>query len=37
MEERVAVFGGDFIAGPRRGGGFAVHVSLPLDEPGSLS
>ena len=31
MQERVEVFGGDFTAGPRRGGGFAVRVSLPLD------
>ena len=30
MQERVEVFGGDFAAGPRVGGGFAVRVSLPL-------
>lgn len=32
MQERVEVFGGEFFAGPRLGGGFAVRVSLPLDE-----
>ncbi len=32
MQERVEVFGGEFSAGPRLGGGFAVRVSLPLDQ-----
>jgi signal transduction histidine kinase len=30
MRERVAVFGGDFAAGPRPEGGYAVRVSLPI-------
>jgi signal transduction histidine kinase len=29
MQERVAVFGGSFEAGPRRSGGFAVRARLP--------
>lgn len=30
MRERVALFGGDFHAGPRREGGFTVRARLPL-------
>ena len=30
MRERVALFGGSLVAGPRSGGGFRVHATLPL-------
>jgi signal transduction histidine kinase len=32
MRERVAVFGGEFSAGPRPGGGFTVRATLPYAE-----
>ncbi|MGW5415492.1 sensor histidine kinase, partial [Actinomadura geliboluensis] len=31
MRERVMMYGGDFTAGPRRGGGFAVSADLPYE------
>jgi signal transduction histidine kinase len=35
MRERVKLFGGDFEAGPRNGGGFAVRARLPVEAAGS--
>ena len=32
MRERVAVFGGEFAAGPRDTGGFRVFARLPIPE-----
>jgi signal transduction histidine kinase len=31
MRERVAMFGGELVAGPQGGGGFSVHARLPLE------
>jgi signal transduction histidine kinase len=31
MRERVALYGGELITGPRDGGGFAVHAQLPIE------
>jgi signal transduction histidine kinase len=32
MRERVAVFGGEFAAGPRPGGGFQVRACFPIGQ-----
>ncbi|MEH1015126.1 sensor histidine kinase [Micromonospora sp. CPCC 206060] len=32
MRERVALYGGSLRAGPRTGGGFRIHVKLPMDQ-----
>ncbi len=37
MGERVAVYGGHFEHGPRSGGGFRVHATLPIDGADSLA
>ena len=31
MRERVAVLGGEFEAGPKSGGGYLVHATIPVD------
>jgi signal transduction histidine kinase len=32
MRERATVLGGELTAGPRPGGGFRVHATLPIEE-----
>jgi signal transduction histidine kinase len=34
MRERVVAVGGEFVAGPRPGGGFRVAARLPVDKEG---
>jgi len=34
MRERVALFGGDLLAGPRPEGGFGVHARIPIEAEG---
>ncbi len=31
MQERIAVLGGEFQAGPKAGGGFLVHATIPIE------
>jgi signal transduction histidine kinase len=33
MRERVALYGGELVTGPRGSGGFAVHARIPLEAP----
>ena len=37
MRERVTLYGGEFEAGPRREGGYAVRAMLPTDRPAACS
>jgi signal transduction histidine kinase len=37
LAERVRALGGDFAAGPRPGGGFAVAATLPISQPAQVS
>jgi signal transduction histidine kinase len=32
MRERVTMLGGEFDAGPKPGGGFKVHATIPLEK-----
>jgi signal transduction histidine kinase len=32
MRERVTMLGGEFDAGPKQGGGFKVHATIPLEK-----
>jgi signal transduction histidine kinase len=33
MRERIALFGGDLVAGPQAGGGFRLRAAIPLEPP----
>lgn len=33
MRERVSLYGGELVTGPREGGGFAVYARIPLEAP----
>ena len=33
LRERMALYGGELVAGPRPGGGWLVRVRLPVDPP----
>jgi signal transduction histidine kinase len=35
MQERVAMFGGELVAGPGPSGGFEVRASMPLTQTGT--